>query len=89
MEKRPKKKASPLLGVHGDRAVYLLFNGILKDKSDVGGNVLNTRSLKHLPQHAGPKTIYGARCRFDKARLVTLGLTFKQLPYDLRGKSWS
>ena len=33
------KSDSPLLGIHESRAVYLLYNGILKDKSDLGGNV--------------------------------------------------
>ena len=31
---------SPLLGVHNGAAYYLLYNGILKDKSVAGGNVL-------------------------------------------------
>jgi site-specific DNA-methyltransferase (adenine-specific)/adenine-specific DNA-methyltransferase len=31
---------SPLIGVHEGRAVYLLYNGILKDRSIGGGNVL-------------------------------------------------
>lgn len=34
------KVDSPLLGVHDGRAIYLLYNGILKDKSVGGGNVL-------------------------------------------------
>ena len=37
---RPPLSDSPLLGVHEGRAVYLLYNGILKDKSPGGGNVL-------------------------------------------------
>jgi site-specific DNA-methyltransferase (adenine-specific)/adenine-specific DNA-methyltransferase len=31
---------SPLLGIHEGRAIYLLYNGILKDKSVADGNVL-------------------------------------------------
>ncbi|MGH8454411.1 MAG: site-specific DNA-methyltransferase [Nevskiales bacterium] len=77
----------PLLGVHKSTAIYLLYNGILKDKSDVGGNVLNARTLSALPAHDGPKVVYGARCRFDGARLKRLGITFKQLPYDLADRS--
>ncbi|MDP2832288.1 MAG: site-specific DNA-methyltransferase [Pseudomonadota bacterium] len=79
---------SPLLGVHQGRALYLLYNGILKDRSDLGGNVLNSRTLAVLPPHAGPRLVYGARCRFDAARLKALGLGFKQLPYELVTKSW-
>lgn len=80
--------AGPLIGVYKDAAIYLLYNGILKDRSDLGGNVLNARTLAALPPHAGAKIVYGARCRFDAARLKRLGIVFKQLPYDLAGRSW-
>ncbi|MHB8121414.1 MAG: site-specific DNA-methyltransferase [Desulfuromonadaceae bacterium] len=56
---------SPLLGVHNSTAVYLLYNGILKDKTQKGGNVLTTVILAALPQHDGPKVIYGTACRID------------------------
>ncbi|WP_238389707.1 site-specific DNA-methyltransferase [Pseudoxanthomonas koreensis] len=77
-------EASPLLGIHEGRAVYLLYNGILKDRSIDGGNVLTTPLLEHLPAHDGPKVIYGARCVIGKERLRALGIDFRQLPYDLR-----
>jgi adenine-specific DNA-methyltransferase len=80
------KKASPLLGVHHGRAVYLLYNGILKDKSVDGGNVLTSATLEHLPAHEGPKVVYAAGCRFSKARLEREGITFKQTPYAIRTK---
>jgi hypothetical protein len=76
--------ASPMLGVHEGRAVYLLYNGILKDRSIDGGNVLTTPLLEHLPVHAGPKVVYGARCAIGADRLRKLGIVFKQLPYHLR-----
>jgi DNA modification methylase len=83
---------SPLLGLTRDRAVFLLYNGILKDKSDRGGNVLNGRTLEilqaALPGFSGTRVVYGARNRFDAARLKALGLEFKQLPYDLATKTW-
>ena len=83
---------SPYLGTYKDRAVFLLYNGILKDKSDIGGNVLNGRTLEHLnkllPGFEGERIIYGARTRFDKGRLAKLGITFHQLPYDLAKKTW-
>lgn len=75
---------SPLLGVHEGRAVYLLYNGILKDRSIDGGNVLTTPLLEHLPPHDGPKVIFGARCAIGEARLRSLGISFRKLPYDLR-----
>ncbi|MBV2210372.1 MAG: site-specific DNA-methyltransferase [Thermomonas sp.] len=76
--------ASPLLGVHQGRAVYLLYNGILKDRSIDGGNVLTSTLLQHLPAHNGPKVVYAARCAIGADRLRKLGITFKQLPYHLR-----
>ena len=76
--------ASPLLGMHQGRAVYLLYNGILKDRSIDGGNVLTSLLLQHLPAHDGPKVVYAARCAIGAERLRKLGITFKQLPYHLR-----
>lgn len=81
-------KPSPLLGVYKGKAIYLLFNGILKDRGDLGGNVLNNRTLAVLPEHDGHRVVYGARSRFDKAKLSRMKIEFKQLPYELTIKSW-
>ena len=78
--------ASPLLGVHEGTACYLLYNGILKDKSVNGGNVLTSKVLASLPAHDGPKVIYGERCLFSPARLQQLHITFKHTPYDIKGR---
>jgi len=80
---------SPLLGTYKGTAIYLLYNGILKDRGDLGGNVLNSRTLAVLPAHEGPRVIYGARSRFDRSKLARLGLEFRQLPYELTVKSWA
>ena len=45
-----EEERSPLLGVHEGRAIYLLYNGILKDKSVGGGNVLTGPVLDVLPK---------------------------------------
>jgi len=74
----------PLLGVHNGTAVYLLYNGILKDKSLHGGNVLTRALLAQLPQHGGPKVIYGAACKLGAEQRRREGIVFKQLPYKLR-----
>lgn len=83
---------SPHIGTYKGRAVFLLYNGILNDKSEMGGNVLNSRMVRYLsellPNHDGPKVIYGARTRFDKSKMVKLGITFHQLPYELAIKTW-
>ena len=76
---------SPLIGVHDGRAVYLLYNGILKDKSVGGGNVLTSAVLDVLPPFDGPRVIYAAACRLGNARLVREGIVFKQTPYALEG----
>jgi site-specific DNA-methyltransferase (adenine-specific)/adenine-specific DNA-methyltransferase len=74
---------SPLLGVHAGRAIYLLYNGILKDKSVNGGNVLTGKVLEVLPAFDGPKVIYAAACRLGEPRLRREGIVFKQTPYAL------
>ena len=76
------KGDSPLLGVHEGRAIYLLYNGILKDKSVAGGNVLTGPVYDVLPKFAGPKVIYAAANRMG-ARLAREGIVFKQTPYAL------
>ena len=78
------RAANPLVGVCRGTAVYLLYNGILKDKSTDGGNVLTTSELGQLPKHDGPKVIYGTACRIGSERLRREGIVFKQLPYKLR-----
>ena len=74
---------SPLIGVHNGRAIYLLYNGILGDKSVDGGNVLTSMTLDKLPRHDGPRTIYAAACRLGAPRLQREGIVFKQTPYAL------
>ena len=73
---------SPLLGVHEGRAIYLLYNGILKDKSVGGGNVLTGPVFDVLPKFAGPKVIYAAANRMG-ARAARESINFKQTPYAL------
>ena len=76
------EKLSPLLGIHDGRAIYLLYNGILKDKSVGGGNVLTGPVFDVLPRFDGPKVIYAAANRMG-ARAAREGITFKQTPYAL------
>jgi site-specific DNA-methyltransferase (adenine-specific)/adenine-specific DNA-methyltransferase len=77
------KADSPLIGIHEGRAIYLLYNGILKDKSVSGGNVLTGPVYESLPKFDGPKVIYAAACRLGAARLAREGIVFKQTPYAL------
>ena len=83
--KRPRgKQPSPLIGVCNGMAVYLLFNGVLGDKRPDGGNILTGKILEELPAHDGPKVIYGEGCRLGSARLKREGITFKQVPYEIK-----
>ncbi len=77
-------KQFPLLGVFNGRAIYLLFNGVLGDKSANGGNVLNLATLPKLPEHSGPRVVYGTACRISPARLKREGIAFKQIPYEIK-----
>ena len=74
---------SPLLGVFEGRAIYLLYNGILKDRSVAGGNVLTGPVYDILPRHGGPKVIYAAASRLGAPRLTRECIVFKQTPYAL------
>ena len=68
--------------MHDGRAIYLLYNGILKDPSAAGGNVLAGAVFDRLPKFAGPKVISAAANRMG-ARAGREGITFKQTPYAL------
>jgi adenine-specific DNA-methyltransferase len=75
---------SPLIGIHNGIAVYLLYNGVLDDKTAHGGNALTRAVLDILPLHSGPKIIYGTSCRVGESRLMQEQITFRQIPYALK-----
>ena len=80
---------SPKLGVHEGKAIYLLFNGILRDLRPDSGNVLTgavLEAIKNVLPHDGPKIIYGEACRLGATRLAAEGITFKQIPYDVKAR---
>jgi adenine-specific DNA-methyltransferase len=77
----------PLLGVHEGNGYYLLYNGILGDRRPDGGNVLTRSVLQMLKEqypHEGPKVIYGETTRLGDASLAAEGVTFQQIPYDIK-----
>tara|TARA_R110002096_G_scaffold362410_3_gene555536 strand:- start:2542 stop:4170 length:1629 start_codon:yes stop_codon:yes gene_type:complete len=82
LHENESKAESALLGVYEGRAIYLLYNGILKDKSIAGGNVLTGPVFDALPKFAGPKVIYAAANRMGN-RASREGIMFKQTPYAL------
>ena len=85
---------SPLLGISGTGetavAYVLLYNGILGDRRANGGNVLTSVLWPFLhslaPGHAGRWVIYGEAARMPESRRRPLGISFKQIPYDIRMK---
>jgi adenine-specific DNA-methyltransferase len=77
---------SPMLGIHDGIAYYLLFNGILGDKRPDGGNVLTSKVLRSIPEHDGPKVIYGEISSFSATRLKQKKIIFKQIPYDIKAR---
>lgn len=77
----------PLLGIHNGTAYYLLYNGILGDRRPAGGNVLTHAVLQAINEifpHDGPKVVYGEMSRLGASRLAAEGITFKQIPYDVK-----
>ena len=75
---------TPYLGKSGDLGVYLLYNGILGDQSDDGGNVLTRDVLSRLPKYDGVKIIYGNGCLLGTTRLNRENIIFKQIPYEVK-----
>lgn len=82
--KENTKFTSPFIGKYKGTAYYLLFNGILGDKSVNGGNVLTSKILSELKPHIGQKIIFGESCRLSAARLKKENIIFKQIPYEIK-----
>ena len=81
-------KKSTVLGVHEGTAYALLYNGILRDRSVNGGNVLTRKTLEVIQADLAGRdyekiVIYGEACRLMAPTLVSLKIEFRQTPYDL------
>jgi adenine-specific DNA-methyltransferase len=94
---RNHKNKSPFLGVHDGTAYALLYNGILGDKSVLGGNVLTHQTLNYImheidaaEEKNGGKfaynqmVIYGEATRLPNVSLKSNNIIFKQTPYDIK-----
>ncbi len=81
---RERVPNSPFLGVCRGVGIYLLYNGILGDKSASGGNVLTRAVLAELPPFDGPKVIYCAGCLLGRDRLAAAGIVVRQTPYEIK-----
>jgi len=84
--------AGPFLGAHDGRGLALLYNGILRDRTPGGGNVLTHAVLRLVREGAqaagwaGPITVYGAANRLSERTLEAAGVSFRQTPYDIRAR---
>lgn len=84
--KEPRKN-NPLLGSFDGRAIYLLYNGVLGDRRPESGNVLTHAVAQELPPHpdgSGPKIVFGEACRLGAKALASYGITFRQIPFELK-----
>ncbi len=79
-----KVPETPFLGACRGVGIFLLFNGILGDKSANGGNVLTRAVLAGLPQFEGQKVIYCAGCLLGRERLQAERIIVRQTPYQVR-----
>ena len=69
----PSKDDSPLIGIHDGAAYYLL-----------GEKNLTKKILETLPPHDGEKIIFGKLSRISRKNLQAQGITFYQIPKDIR-----
>ncbi len=81
---RERVTNSPLIGTHQGTAVFLLYNGILGDKSTNGGNVLTRQVLARLPKFDGQKVIYCAGSLLGPDRLRAERIIVRQTPYEVK-----
>ena len=80
------RATSSFLGSCEGVGYYLLYNGILGDKRPNGGNILTAKTLSGLPPHDGAKVIFGEGCCLGAERLNREGITFRQIPYEIKAR---
>lgn len=81
---RERVTKSPFIGECRGVGIYLLFNGILGDKTANGGNVLTRGVLAQLPEFDGQKVIYCAGCLLGRERLQAERIIVRQTPYEIK-----
>jgi hypothetical protein len=82
--------STPLIGTFQGRAVYLLHAAdSIGVASPNAGNVLTASMLEALPLpeagFTGARIVYAEGCTVPDERLSGLGVTFKQVPYQIEG----
>jgi DNA modification methylase len=82
--------SSALIGTFQGRAIYLLHSAeAVGVASTNAGNVLTASVLEKLPlpepDFSGTRIVYAEGCTVPDDRLLRLGVTFKQIPYQIEG----
>ena len=75
---------TPFLGACRGVGIYLLYNGILGDRSEEGGNILTRAVLAQLPPFDGQKVIYCAGHSLGRDRLQAERIVIRQTPYEIK-----
>jgi site-specific DNA-methyltransferase (adenine-specific)/adenine-specific DNA-methyltransferase len=75
---------SPFVGACRGVGVYLLYNGILGDRSANGGNVLTRATLAQLPPFDGQRVVYCAGSLLSPERLQSERIVVRQTPYEIK-----
>ncbi len=81
---RERVTKSPFIGECRGVGIYLLYNGILGDKSSNGGNILTRVVLAQLPKFDGQRVIYCAGCLLGRDRLQAERIIVRQTPYEIK-----
>ncbi len=81
---RERVPNTPFLGECRGVGIYLLYNGILGDKSANGGNILTRSVLAQLPKFDGQKVVYCAGCLLGRDRLQAERIIIRQTPYEIK-----
>lgn len=87
---RRAEDGAALIGTFQGRAIYLLHvaNAVGVGSAQAGnvltGSVLDALSLPE-PGFTGARVVYGEGCTVPDDRLARLGVTFKQIPYQIEG----
>ncbi|WP_395831362.1 site-specific DNA-methyltransferase [Elstera sp.] len=82
--------STPLIGTFQGRAIYLLHAAdSVGVPNAAAGNVLTAAVLETLPLpeegFTGARIVYAEGCSLPDDRLNALGVTFKQVPYQIEG----
>ncbi len=81
---RERVTKTPFIGACRGTGIYLLYNGILGDKSANGGNVLTRGVLGQLPPFDGQRVVYCAGCLLGRDRLQIERIIVRQTPYEIK-----